>query len=312
MGVLTSDLLDEIKVRSFAPVSQDTFTNTKLLQIATSEMRLWVVPLLMQVREDFYLDYKDQAITASQKLYPLPERAVGNSLKAIVVVDSDSEETRLERTEVNFLGNFKATGSPSRFILRGDRVALYPTPDTTEDTLRMYYFFRTSELVETTSCAKVTAVALNGSNYDLTVDTDLTASLSAGDKVDAQNGQSPYLLWNYDLEIQTITSTTISLVASSLQDGAGSQMIGVGDYIVPRLQTCIPQLPEEYHPILAQRVAVKMLESLGDRKKWEIASADLKTMVGNVGQLVRNRVESQPQKIRGKHTVMGAINGRNL
>jgi len=304
----TEDLLDDIKLRSFAPISQDTFSDEKLLKLATDELRLYVAPLIMSSRENFFLSYQDDLIVKDKKFYPIAERALGNALKTIKVLDaSEREMMTLERTALGFSEEHGHSGSLSHFILQGDKIRMMPVPHKTQYTLRQYYFTNPSKLVRTTECAKITGVTETSTTVILGVDNDISDYINDGGLVDVQNGQSPYLLWAKDLNPHLADANSITLVKSDVVGGDGSVLPGVGDYICPAYETNIPQIPDVYHSVLAQRVAVVLLNSLGDRKKWETAKADLSEMEMNAGKLIANRVESQPQKIRQRNTILNSI-----
>lgn len=308
MGVLVEDLLESIKLRSLAPISQSTFEDSGLLLLANEELKSYIVPKIIKTREDFFLTYQDTAFQVDRSVYALNERAVGNSLKTLYYVNSDlKEEHRLEKTDLNKIDFFATSGTPHSFYMRGDKIIIVPKPAVAEGYLRQYFFRKQSQLVETDDVTKITAVSVGASQTTFTVDTDLSSSLSATDLVDFQNAQSPFLSWADDVEIQSITASTVVVNNADIQDGASNTLPGIGDYICAAKQSNIPQIPEEFHPVLAQRCAVKLLEALNDRRKWEIAKADLKDMEAEAGLLIRNRVESSPKKINPRNSLATAL-----
>lgn len=88
----------------------------------------------------------------------------------------------------------------------------------------------------------------------------------------------------------TITTTTLgeSLIPTSLV---------VGDYVMQSEETIIPQLPTELHVILAQRVACRCLEALGDSQGLSNANTKLQEMEYKTGIIIDNRVEASPMKV---------------
>lgn len=297
MSNTVDDLLNSVKVRSLAPVSQDTFTNAKLLTLMTEEMRSYVVPQIMNVREDFFLDYKDTAIEANRELYPIVERSIGHSFK-MLAYRKDNDERRIYRTTPRAVERFSNTGAPSHFFLMGNNIRILPVPTVAVGSLRQYFFRTQSELSMTIDCTKITAVSVGASQTTFTIDTDLTSVLSSGDKVDLQSSKSPFLLHNYDIELQTISNSEIVVNNSDIEDASGNVRATVDDYICPRFKTNIPQIPVEYHVLLAQRTTCKLYESLGDMKKYQLAFNDLKQMEKDLFGLIKSRVESQPRKVK--------------
>lgn len=296
----TDDLLESIKLRSMAPTSQTTFNDTRLLTLMTQELRSYVVPKIIGVREDFFLDYKDTAVTADRQLYPLVERAIGNSLKALTYIDTNGNENPVYRTEINAIRQFTTAGSPTHFLLMGDNIRALPVPSTDGGYLRQYFFRATSELVKTNAVGLISTVAKGATQTVFTIGTDLTSSVSAGDMVDFQSALSPFQLKNHDVEVQSITSTTVTVNNTDIEDAAGEVRIVAGDYLCQRLQTNIPQVPIDYHTLLVQRVVVKIYESLNDSKKYMLAAQDLKEMERDLFGLIKSRVEAQPKKVKNR------------
>lgn len=123
-------------------------------------------------------------------------------------------------------------------------------------------------------------------------------------------GKSPNKIIGFDRTITSLNSTaktltfcncdlkTVNLFGSTLKDLSFS----VGDYIMKKEETIIPQLPAELRPILAQRTAVKLLEALGDTEGMRNAQQELERMEHNAMELINNRVEGAPQKVRANHS----------
>lgn len=310
MGVTADDLLEDIKDRCFAPISQSTWTDARILRLATQLLKDYVAPMVVSVREDNYLTYDDFSVQANKQRYTLPERAVANTLEALFLVDSNGDHIRrIERTDLSHIDRYNVSGDPSDFILEGDEAFILPKPSTTENSLRMYYLQRTSDLVKTENVAKITAISLGNPLTTFTVDTDLTATLSIGDKVDIQNAQSPYKLWTKSATISGISASSIILSYTDVVDGYGNARPGQTDYICAEKTTNIPQAPEEFHSILAQKTAATMLFTLGDVKKYQAALAELKQSEERVMKLIQNRIKTQPQKVNQRNGLIGAMSG---
>jgi hypothetical protein len=77
-------------------------------------------------------------------------------------------------------------------------------------------------------------------------------------------------------------------------------------------QECfIPQIPQELHSMLAQRVSCRCLEALGDMQKLQMANAKLQEMEKRTDNLIDNRAESSPQKVvNSKGPLSRTITGR--
>lgn len=300
MAFFTEDVLTSAKLRSFMPISQTTFQDSDLILVANEELLLKMVSDIISVREDFFLSVKTTAITGGIDHYTIPKGAVGNTIKVLLVRDSNGNERVLDRIDASSRGDFAGqTGAPVKFFFEGDEVVLCPKPDTSTDTLVFVFFKKPNKLIETTSCAKITNISSAGGTTTFTVDTDLTADLSVGATVDFLSAKSPYLLWNDEIAITAITSTTIAVATSDVSNAVGTVEPVVNDYICPSGYANIPQVPDEAYPVLCQMVAVRALASLGDLNKWNAAKAELKEMRSEMMKLMKNRAEATPITVTG-------------
>ena len=73
--------------------------------------------------------------------------------------------------------------------------------------------------------------------------------------------------------------------------------ITVGDYICLSGESPIAMIPVEVQSLLAQRVAVKLLASMGDDKNFQIATNRLTEMEHSIRDLLSNRVEGANRKV---------------
>lgn len=76
------------------------------------------------------------------------------------------------------------------------------------------------------------------------------------------------------------------------------------DVIALAEQTIIPQVPSELHAMLAQGCAMRCLETLGDTQGLQNAAAKFAEMEQKTAMLIDNRVESAPQKINNRHSLL--------
>jgi hypothetical protein len=298
VSFLVEDLIQSAKDRTLAPISQNTFETADLVRIHNEEMLLKLVSDIMSVREDFFLSTKTTSLVGGVARYQIPKRAVGNTLKAVFFQSSTTSERKLEKVDVEDRDGFAGqTGDPECFYLEGDEVVLLPTPAASSGSLIFSYYAKPNRLIETSSCAKITNVSSAGGLTTFTVDTDLSADLSVGDKVDFLSGVSPYLLWADEVSITAITASTIEVATTSVDNEAGTVEPQDDDYICPTGYANIPMIPEEFHPVLAQMGAVRVLAALGHLDKWQAAKAELQELRKESLRLIKNRVESSPDMV---------------
>lgn len=306
MSYFVEDLLEKIKRRSFAPISQGTFQDAGLIAIANEELDLNLVANLVEEREDFFLTTEDTTISANISHYSIPSRAIGNTLKTLFYVDHGGLLSEMRLIDPSRRDEFPLTGNkPAAFYIEGDEVVLVPTPITTEGSLKFSFPAKPNQLVATSSCAKITGISSSPTTASFSVNTDLTASLIVGSYVDFLSVVSPFKLWAYRLPITQITSNLIEVAIDGVLDDAGVNVEPqIDDYICPSGFSNIPQIPTAYHPVLAQMSVVTMLEGLGDLNKLARAQATLQKLEANAKSLIKNRVETSPKKVSSRGSLM--------
>jgi hypothetical protein len=297
---LTEDLVSSIKRRTLMPVSQQTFQDADIITVANERLQLSLQPRMMAVRENFFLRNQRVALTANLNHYSLPERAVGNALREVFYVDSNGKRQwpPIPQQKISSLADTTQTGPRPFFTdLVGDELWLVPCPSSSSGYVELWYYERCSKLVPVTSCAKITAVSSVGGTTTLTVNADLSASLPTGSLIDIQKGKSPFRLSSIDVSITGITSSTVAIATSAVSDEASNVLPAIGDYVVPAQAACIPMLPQELHPLLAQETAVTILEALGDIQKLAAAKQTLGEMTMSSFNLIKNRIENEAQHV---------------
>lgn len=303
---LTEDLLEDIKSRSNAPISQTTFVDADLIDIATRQLRSHVVPHIMKVREDFFQRSKSYSLTTNLDRYGVPKLAIGNAVKGLYLVDSAGAKSPLQRTDSSKAYAYDSqSGDPEAYYFEGDEIVLLPAPPDSNHTLFCEYYAKPNKLIATSSCTKITAISDSAGTTTLTVDTDLSTALSIGSKIDFLSSNSPFLLWSSDVLITAITPTTIEVASNDIYNAIGSMEPQVDDYICPAGYANIPMIPEEWHDVLAQSVAVRLIRSIGHNERFQAEYAILKEMINDATELIQMRSESQPKFIAPSNPLAG-------
>jgi hypothetical protein len=317
MRLLSEDIITSARTRGLIPTSQNTFETDDFLQLLNEEAQLKLTPAIMKAREGYFLRSKRVALTAGKSYYPTPERAVGNALVDIWIVDSSGNRTRtVPRTSAHLIQpQSQASDGVQEVMLVGDELLVFPTPATSSGYIEYWYHSRPNQIVATTDCAKITSISSDSTHTTFTVNTDLTADLAVGSYIDIVSGKSPFLLWSEDVAITAITSTTIQVLKSAVVDEASSVEPVVNDYICPARQTNIPMYPEDLHPILPQLLAAACLRSLGHLDKAKMMEEESEKQIQNALALITNRIESEVEPIynpRGIHSAIGSSGVRGL
>jgi hypothetical protein len=283
MSFTTSDLLDSIKRRSFAPAGQTTFTDAELLAMADEETKTTILPDILSVREEFFINHYDYSITAGTAAYAIPSRSIGLQVRDVHIVDGTTVIPDFPRIEPEAI-NTGMQGIPSAFYLKNNAVCLFPTPSSTSKTLRLYFPLRPSRLVDTAEAAVITAI--NGATVTVS---SIPSSWVTGDIFDLIKQDGGQECRSIDLTSTLVSGSDITL--PSVPDG-----LRVGDYIALSNESPLVQLPPDYYEVLAQAVATIILEDM-NQPGADRARKKLDKMRENVLKLHVPRTPGEPRVI---------------
>jgi hypothetical protein len=125
-----------------------------------------------------------------------------------------------------------------------------------------------------------------------------TVLFDTSTKMDIIRAKSPFRSFKYDITPRYV-DTANNIVAFSY-DNVPSKL-EVGDNLNIACETKIPQIPVEMHVYLAEKVAARCLEALGDAQGLQMSGQRIQEMEYSSGALIDNRVEGAPQKIVNRH-----------
>lgn len=276
----TTRLVSQVTLKGALPDGR--FTDQEILDLASDCLISEIAPILVASREEYYVQNKDLTVTASQANYLIPYRAMGATLREVKILRNTCwvDLIRIDPEEIASTN----TGNPEHFYLEGNNVVLYPTPDTTGDTLRLSYFVRPSSLVPTSECARITAIASN--TLTLTTPTGWDTS----DTFDLVQGISGFQLKGIDFSASQVNSGDIVLSGTIPTD------LVVGDYVCLSGESCFPHIPADAHQLLVQLTVVSCLESIGDQTNLPIAVQRAQSLKQAFGMLLSNRIQGAPRK----------------
>lgn len=281
MSYLTSDLLEAIKRRSFAPAGQTTFSDTELLALADEETQTTLLPDLIAAREEFFINSYDYAITASRAAYAIPARSIGLQVRDAQFVDGTIIVPNLPRIEPERVNSGMA-GIPWAIYLKNNDVCLFPTPDSTTRTLRLFFPLRPSRLIDVSEAAVVSGISGN-----VVTVSSIPATWVTGDSFDLIKQDGGQECLSIDLTSTLVSGTDITL--PSVPD-----TLRVGDYVALADESPLVQLPQDYRNVLAQAVATRVLEDM-DQPGADKARARLEKMRADVLKLIAPRTPGEPR-----------------
>jgi hypothetical protein len=306
-GYFTSDtLVADIKRRAMIPTNQLTFTKSDFLAFANSEIDQGLVPMIISIKEEYYVSEVEYPLVANKSKYPIPYRAVGGKLRNIFYQDTNgalSEMTRISPSDIAFFQS-TSSGTDSRafaYYIQGNDIVLIPSVSANPTgSILMKYYLRPSDLVEENKTAVITNIAVGVSETVFTV-ANIPTGMTGSSVLDINQAKSGHKIINYDITPSSINTTNKTI--TFLNADVATDIV-VGDHINFAGECIIPQIPSDLHPVLSQRVAARCLEALGDQAGLASANTKLQEMEVNSGKLIDNRVEGSPQKVNNLRGIL--------
>jgi hypothetical protein len=183
-----------------------------------------------------------------------------------------------------------------------DQVGIVGELNTLTGYLEMKYYIRPNDLVADNRAGVITAIdRTTDPDYPVITVSTFPSHFSSQTTFDFIKKRSPNKIIDYDKSKTAADSAAKTLTFAS--DDVPSTLVA-GDYVMAQDETIVPQMPVEMVPILAQRVAIKILEHQGDGEALQLAKADLEQMEENAFPLIDNRVEGSPKKINNFNSLI--------
>lgn len=294
----TVDLIKSIKRRASIPTQQQLFADIDFVELANDELDSSIVPLLMRVREEYFVEYKDYQIGLGYK-FEIPFNAIGLKLRSVCIVvnvGTTSEQIislprfDLETIGSNNKGLYSLTNnSPgvTGFYLEDNSVVLYPQVNSyTNGVLRLYFLKRPLKLTVITNSGMIKSINTGTKEIVLS---SVPSDWVVGSVLNAVSQVPGFKTTNSKITITSLSNPTVTL---DTVEG-----LGVGDYITLQGYSVIPQIPVEAQKVLAQSTVVKCLEALGDREGMKVAEAKLEQNKQDMLVLISPRVEGASKKV---------------
>lgn len=300
---MTSEtLIDSIKRRASVPEQQATFTEADFLALANEEMISGVVPTVMSLHEDFFLFEEEVELVADQSDYTIPYRAIGNGLRDVQAKDSNGNLFEMVRVSIgdapDYQGSFR-NDRPYTYAIVNNKVRILPgVGSSVTGSLVFIYYIRPSQLVSESRIAVITAIDTN--TGVVTLDS-FPSHFSLSITMDFYQVNSPHrpLAINLSPTAVDSSSNTVTFDVDDLPND-----LSVGDHLSQATECIIPQIPADLHPMLAQRVAERIMESQGDSEGLQNAKVKVAEMELKSGTIIDDRVDESPIKAVNKNSAL--------
>lgn len=313
-SLTTDDLIVNIKRKAFIPLDDDSYTKEDLLEMMDNEMDIFLVPHLLAQYEEYLVYSEIVELETGVSAYELPYRAVGNKLRDVFYVENPDapepqqiirEMHRIDSSEIYDYRSGNAydiwnTGGLTYYV-KNNKIVLLNEYPTANGALRMDYYMQPSSLVLTNTTGKISAIdRINGIITLSNFPTEFTNLPT--DNCDFVKFRSPHTIVACDVDITSVSSTakTLTLPVASIPDD-----LIVGDYVCFPQETPYPNVPSEMHSILAQLVAISILEGLDDERAKQSAERQLSRMKTAIATIINDRVDGSNKKIVNRHAPLG-------
>jgi hypothetical protein len=295
----STDLIANVVRRAHIPESQVTFTDNDILAFANDEMKIGLVPSVLELHEEFFTQPYDISLSAYQSAYAIPGRPIGQKLRNLFYKDTDhnlKEMARILPENLVFYQNRSAINYPNTFFLSDNNIVLVPEiSGGPVGTLVATIFQRPNDL--TTSDQVATIESIDLTTGIITVD-QIPSSFLLTSLFDFNQLLSGHKCYEIDVPVVAINPVQSMMTFDiSLIPNKGPSILQVGDMICLAGNSFIPHLPDELHSVLAQRVVCRIMEAQGDVQGLQAANMKLQEMEVKIGILIDNRTEGNPQKI---------------
>jgi len=304
----STTLIESVKRRAAIPESQSTFETDDFLAFANEEISIGILPTMMQYHEEFLVYSETIPLVANKSSYPIPHRAVGSKIRTMFYQDTSGNLQEMARINPEDLPYYQSSSSANRHVeyyIQNNNVVLVRTVgDSVSGSLVVTYYLRPNQLV---SSDKVSVIqSINRTTGDISVNR-VPSTFNLVDTVDLLQTKGGHRTYVMDLSLTGLNATTKVV---TLSPGNIPEDLVVGDVVALSGECFIPQIPDDLHSVLAQRVAARCLEAQGDREALNAANAKLTEMEMKMGNLIDNRSEGNPQKVVNLRSPLRGGNAR--
>ena len=298
-------LYKSVQIRMLMPLSSNTLTATQIIELLDQEMRSTVVPLISAAQEEFYVQNYDQTPVAGVYNYTIPPRAAFATWRDVVFADAMGNEINMTELAPEYVKITYPVGNlppmyTFGFILNNDRITLWPPNMTVpvQYTLRMKIKRRPNHLTTYLNCGQVTNINAGTKVVSLSVNGDGT--WTTGTTFDVIPNAPQFTSRGDDQTITAVDNTLNTITMTAIPTG-----LVVGDWICPAGMSCVPQIPYDMFPLLAQRGVIKCLEALGDTQNLQIAERRYQDMAVDFARTVSPRIQGTPKKLVNRTSNFG-------
>lgn len=301
MTITVDEFLSKVKKRITLPANQVLLSNSDILSMADDAMRERLVPLILSVNQNFFVQKVEESTVASQGEYSLPSRTIGRGLRDLKMKRGSDDNTvfNLALVALEDAHYYADIGTPSGFFFQGDKIVIVPKPVTSDFTMIQYYDQQPSKLIELNGAAKVASIA-----GDVVTCETVPSSFASNTVIDFVEGKSGCSLKAFDISIVSVSGLDITFATGEVPTS-----LVAGDYISPAGFSPVLQVPDEASPVLETWVGERILYAVGDFEGAQLLAARSVIIEENLKKILSPRVQGEPTKIVNRN---GLLRGRGF
>lgn len=309
-GYLTSnDIIAAVQRQASIPVNQSTFSPEDILAFANSELKIGLVPSIMNVREEYFVYREVFPLISNQSYYPIPYRAIGLKVRGLTYLDQSNNYVHLSRISPNDKDIFQQSSSGYYnylyFYLENNNYVLAPKVQIAPKgqiapvgSIECAFFMRPNDLVTNDSVSTIQSIVVDSVLGTTTYSVDqIPSGFTTNVLFDLLQTNPGHLIIDYDLTPTSISTTNLTITFNTSDIDPIGLNVKVGDYVALAGECIIPMCPPELQPVLVQRVVARVLDALGDTQGLNNTNVKIQEMEQKTFSIIDNRTEGNPQKI---------------
>lgn len=294
MAKTTTRFLEGVKRRISNPANQVLLDDEDMLDMADDVMQLSIVPLMLSVRQDYYVTSEDEATVANQAEYSIPYRAIARGLRDLKLRDAAGSTRDLSLIALEDAHLYRQNTDVIGFYFKGDKIVLVNTPTVSTLTLEKWYNRAPSKFCLVDDAGLVTNIS--GNNVTINA---VPSTFVAGAVIDFVQGKSGNSILDMDVEILGVNGAVISFTSGDVPSS-----LVVGDYISLAQTSPVLQCPDEIQPYLETETAIHILQALGDFENMKVLKEHAAEELKAAKQLLEPRISGENTKIINRYSLL--------
>lgn len=289
-----TEFLADVRRRAMQPqATASGSAAADILKYAQIELETRLFPLILRMREEYFLTRKKTPIVSGQRNYLIPSSAIGTRLRNLFWERTDGSLVKLSWVSNDDLEDYGPpnAGLPSGFALRAETVQLWPKPEGANGYLVFEYYARPPEM----TADAVTSYTI--SSYDsANTRWNLSASTIASGTYNIMRVQNGFTWGVAAIAGSLATSPSNIFTPTNSYDVPEDPGLLAGFKIYTGSIDFVP-VPQEMYGVLVEFTAAALLRHLGFQEQGLAAEQAAQRMGSDLLQTYEPRVEGAGKKL---------------